>query len=118
MIEKMIAYCGLICSECPAFIATQKNDYEEKIKVAKMWSEMYKSEIKPEIKPEDINCDGCLAATTKYAYCSICEMRKCASEKNLKNCAYCDDYPCNKLSEFFKVAPEAKNTLEEIRKSL
>jgi len=113
--EKMIAYCGLICSECPAFIATQKNDYEEKVKVAKTWSEMYKSEI----KPEDINCDGCLAATERHVvYCSICETRKCASEKNLKNCAYCDDYPCSKLNEFFNMAPEAKNNLEEIRKSL
>ncbi|MCK4356498.1 DUF3795 domain-containing protein [Candidatus Bipolaricaulota bacterium] len=24
--EKMIAYCGLICTNCPAYIATQKND--------------------------------------------------------------------------------------------
>jgi hypothetical protein len=60
-----------------------------------------------------------LAATERHvAYCSICEARKCASEKNLKNCAYCDDYPCSKLNEFFKMAPEAKTNLEEIRKSL
>jgi hypothetical protein len=24
--EKMIAYCGIACSECPAYVATQKND--------------------------------------------------------------------------------------------
>jgi len=112
--EKVIAYCGLVCSECPAFIATQKNDYEEKVKVAKTWSEMFKSEI----KPEDINCDGCLAKTENhFSYCSTCEIRICASEKNLKNCAYCDDYPCKKLSDFFKAVPEAKTNLEEIRKS-
>jgi hypothetical protein len=113
--ERMIACCGLVCSECPAFIATQKNDFAEKVKVAKIWSEMYKSEI----KPEDINCDGCLAKTERHiAYYSTCEIRKCASEKNLKNCAYCDDYPCSKLNEFLNMAPEAKTNLEGIRKNL
>jgi hypothetical protein len=26
----MIAYCGIICNKCPAYIATQKNDENEK----------------------------------------------------------------------------------------
>lgn len=26
--EKMIAFCGLVCTECRAFIATQNNDEE------------------------------------------------------------------------------------------
>ncbi|KUK85723.1 MAG: Uncharacterized protein XE03_1923 [candidate division TA06 bacterium 34_109] len=30
--DKMIAFCGLICTECPAFIATQKNDDIERKK--------------------------------------------------------------------------------------
>ena len=33
--DKMIAFCGLTCTECPAFIATQKNDNKEREKVAK-----------------------------------------------------------------------------------
>ncbi|MCK4571680.1 DUF3795 domain-containing protein, partial [candidate division WOR-3 bacterium] len=36
--DKMIAYCGIICTECPAFLATQKDDDEERKKVAEMWS--------------------------------------------------------------------------------
>ena len=36
--EKIIAYCGLICSECPAYIATQKDSDEERKKVAEKWS--------------------------------------------------------------------------------
>jgi len=113
--EKIIAYCGLNCSECHAFIATQKNDYEEKARVAKEWSEMYKTEF----KPEDIGCDGCLTATGKQIpYCSTCWVRKCASEKNLANCAYCVDYPCTKLDEFLNMAPEARTNLEEIKKGL
>lgn len=112
--EKIIAYCGLNCSECPAYIATQKNDYEEKARVAKEWSEMYKIEF----KPEDLACNGCLATDGFHIpYCSTCEIRKCAIEKNVINCAYCSDYSCEKLEEFLKVAGEAKANLEEIRKS-
>ena len=32
--EKMIAYCGLVCSDCGAFIATQKNDDKMRAEVA------------------------------------------------------------------------------------
>jgi hypothetical protein len=38
--------------------------------------------------------------------------------KGLKNCAYCDDYVCEKLTRFFEMAPEAKTTLAEIKKNL
>jgi len=54
--NKMIAFCGLTCTECLAFIATRKDDDKERQKVAKVWSKEFNSDI----KPEDINCDGCL----------------------------------------------------------
>ena len=31
--QRMIAICGLICSVCPAFTATQKDDEEEKKRI-------------------------------------------------------------------------------------
>jgi Protein of unknown function (DUF3795) len=30
--EEMIAFCGLNCAECPAFLATQENDDEKENK--------------------------------------------------------------------------------------
>jgi hypothetical protein len=39
-------------------------------------------------------------------------------ERKVKNCAYCDEYACEKLKEFFKMAPSAKKSLDKIRKSL
>ena len=36
--EKMIAFCGLNCRECPAFIATQKDDDEARKKISKEWA--------------------------------------------------------------------------------
>ena len=34
----------------------------------------------------------------------------------MKDCAYSDEYPCEKLSAFLKNAPEAEATLDEISK--
>jgi len=113
--DKIIAFCGLSCSECPAFIATQKDEDKERKKTAKAWSKIYKSDI----KPEDINCGGCSEESGRlFNYCKVCEIRKCGQEKEVKNCAYCDDYACEKLTKFFDMAPENKITLSEIRKNL
>lgn len=113
--EKMIAYCGLVCTECPALIATQKNDDEERKKVAEKWSKDHEVAL----KPEDINCDGCLVDSERlFNYCKVCEVRKCAKDKAVVNCAYCDDYGCEKLARFFGMAPEAKTRLDELRKTL
>lgn len=113
--EKMIAFCGITCTECPAFIATQKDDDNERRKVAEMWSKQFKSEI----KPEDINCDGCLTENGQlFGFCRVCKIRECAMKKDVKNCAYCDDYPCEELNKFHKFAPDAKATLEKIRATI
>jgi hypothetical protein len=111
--EKMIAYCGLVCTECPAFVATLENDDAKRKAVAEMWSKQYKMAV----KTEDINCDGCkLEGKRLIGYCNICEIRKCGKQKQVVNCAYCDDYGCEKLTKFTNMAPEAKASLEKIRK--
>ncbi|MFW9942725.1 MAG: DUF3795 domain-containing protein [Candidatus Thorarchaeota archaeon] len=114
--EKVIAYCGIICSECPAFLATQKDDDNKRKKVADRWSKDYNSDI----KPEDINCDGCITTTKNvFRYCNVCQIRRCGMDRNVKNCAYCDDYACDKLIQFHEsTQPEIKQTLENIRKNL
>ena len=115
--EKMISFCGLACTGCDAFPANQKKmTADEKIKVAEMWTQMYGHGHA--IKPEDMHCDGCQSNNgTLFNYCSMCEIRKCGIEKHIKNCAYCADYTCEKLNQFFAIAPVAKSTLEEIRKN-
>jgi hypothetical protein len=114
-VEKMISFCGLTCTDCPAFIATQKNDDDERKRVAEMWSK----EFKTSLKSEDINCDGCLVDSEElFGYCKVCEIRKCGKEKKVKNCAYCEDYACDKLTKFFDMAPQAKTTLDGLRKNL
>jgi hypothetical protein len=113
--EKVIAYCGIMCSDCPTYSATMMDDDAERKRVAELWTKEYGHAF----KLEDINCDGCLARGTRvFNYCNICEIRKCGQEKNVKNCAYCDIYTCEKLSKLHAQAPKAKETLEEIRRSV
>jgi hypothetical protein len=113
--DKMIAFCGITCTACPAFLATQKDDDSERKKVADLWSKQFNAEI----KPEDINCDGCLSESGQlFGHCEVCEIRKCGQEKRVTNCAHCADYACEKLNNFIDQVPDAKTTLEEIRKNL
>jgi len=112
--EKMIAFCGTVCAECPAFLATKMDDDNERKKIAELWTKRYNADI----KPEDINCEGCLSEGKKFSYCNVCEIRKCGQEKGLKNCAYCADYVCEKLDKFFEIAPDGKTILDEIKKGL
>ncbi|MCJ7695886.1 MAG: DUF3795 domain-containing protein, partial [Anaerolineaceae bacterium] len=54
-----IAFCGLDCSQCEAYIVTQADDEEGKIKLAQKWRVEYDS---PEIDVVSVTCDGCHAS--------------------------------------------------------
>jgi len=100
MKEKYVAMCGLDCSSCPAFIATKNNNDELRKKTAEEWTKKYVSRDEPPVKPEDINCLGCLSQVRPiYSNCLKCEIRKCGLVKGIKNCEECKDYKCDKLIE-------------------
>ncbi len=108
----MLACCGLDCSGCEAYLATQADDDPRRAEVAKKWSAQYHADI----RPEHVNCDGCRADGRKFFHCSdFCEVRKCCLERTLPHCAACDMYACEKLEEFFKQAPQARSALDSLR---
>lgn len=113
--QSMISHCGLDCAQCPAYLATRKNDQALREKTAAEWSAMYQADI----KPEQVVCEGCHAFKgTLFNHCHVCEIRKCAIEKGVQNCAHCSDYACETLTAFFNMAPEAKTNLDKIRSQL
>lgn len=114
MVEKCIGSCGLTCSDCGAYLATHKDDDELREEVARKWTREYGHLF----SKKDINCDGCLSTGRHVGYCSTCQIRKCAAERNMPNCAWCSEYPCEKLSEFFEMAPHCRTTLDSIRQVL
>lgn len=117
--ETLIAYCGLRCDSCPIHLATLEPDQTRQRNMRESIAEQCTALYGINIRPKDVtNCDGCRANTGRlFSGCLTCEIRKCAGMKPIENCAYCSDYPCGRLTEFFSVAPEAQIQLEKIRLS-
>ncbi len=113
--EKIIAYCGLVCSECEAYLLTQANDTAGLEQLLVKWREEYHA---PEMQLDDVICDGCLGTGRLGGYCGMCEIRACGIEQQVTNCAHCTDYACEKLRAFFEMAPPARESLEEIHHNL
>jgi len=114
--DEIIAYCGLDCVKCEAFLATQKNDRAELERVAQKWSEG-DTHTHPKLTAEDVTCDGCFGKRiSKYAR-SYCAIRACGIDKKVKNCAYCDEYKCEKIAKFLQNTPTAAEKLDTIRRS-
>ena len=109
--QEMIAYCGLVCSKCPTFLATQSDDDVARKKTASFLSEKYGLNF----RTEEINCDGCLSSGARLiGYCNTCEVRKCGIEKSIENCSTCDEAPCDKLNKFHEFSPDAKASFEAL----
>jgi len=112
----MIGICGLNCSDCPIFKATQNNDDNVRRKLAKKWA----SKESP-LEPKDINCQGCLTdRKPKFKYIHLCEVRMCGLKNKVENCAHCSEYTCPELDQHLKQSgfAKAKAKLEAIRKNL
>ena len=110
--DRMIAYCGLACHECPARLATEADCDERRAEVAAQWSREYNADI----QPGDIHCAGCRSASgPHFRHCHECKIRACASARAVDTCAACDDYACEELTAFFAMVPPAKEALDKLR---
>lgn len=105
----MIAYCGIDCSKCEGYLATLSGKDEELIKVAKLWSKQFKTDV----TKEQVICDGCKANKRRSYHCqNTCEIRPCCKAKNLDSCIKCDNFPCADECFILQQVPEAKKNLE------
>lgn len=110
-----LAYCGLDCSKCDAYIATKTNDQALREATAKLWSELNHAPI----LPEHINCDGCRANGRKTVFCeSMCQIRQCALKKGVETCADCPEMDrCSTLNAVLAHSPEASKNLNAVKQS-
>ncbi len=117
MAKKLIAYCGLVCSACDAYKATQKNDMAALGRVAKQWSQEYG--YGDSLTAKDCICDGCTTNGRKIGHCNDCKIRACAAAMDIPNCAHCVDFDtCQTLDGFLVNVPDARTTLEAVRLTL
>jgi hypothetical protein len=125
MNAEMISYCGSKCATCPIYLATREKDPDKQRQMRDDIAREILEAYGIAYQADDINdCDGCPTQGGRlFVGCQKCQIRPCARERGLENCAHCSDYVCEKLEEFFDfggklVNMEAKKQLDEIRKSL
>jgi len=104
-----IAPCGLVCSQCDAYRATQLHDQEKLELVAKKWCELNHCD---DIKAEYLPCDGCMnEGGCKSFFCTnICQIRQCIVKRGFQVCSDCPEYDeCKILSGFMDHAPKKQS---------
>lgn len=108
-----ISCCGIMCSECPVYIATQKDDDNMRKFLAHEYSMgglvFY---------PKDIVCHGCHTVSADHnKFGKGCEIRKCCKEKHIKLCAECREFPCVKTDEYIPADSEQICRLTEMHEA-
>ena len=108
--DKIIAYCGLDCSKCDAYIATKNNDEKLRIKTAELWSKLNGITI----LPEHINCEGCRCDGKKTVFCDkLCKIKQCAEDKKYQTCGDCNNIDnCNIIKMITDTNKDALNRLK------
>lgn len=109
--KKMIAYCGLDCEKCDAYLATINDDQDLRERTAKLWAELNNAPI----LPEHINWQGCRVDGMKTVFCdSICSIRQCALKKSVATCGECPDLEsCSTVGAILENNPSALKNLKE-----
>ncbi len=89
----MMSACGVLCSQCPAYIARAKGRrYQERTAAA--WRSIYQLDE----KPENISCGGCLGTDDQLFHTSRkCAARRCCLSNRFSSCADCPKETCADL---------------------
>jgi predicted nucleic acid binding AN1-type Zn finger protein len=120
IVNEGLAYCGLICKTCPIYLATRVEDAQEQKKMRIEIARLCREEYGLNYDLKDItDCDGCRTENDRlFDACKNCKIRICARERGYENCAYCSEYVCITLKEFYDKDPSAKTNLDGIRDSM
>ena len=103
--KDIITYCGYRCNLCLAYKDNVKSEKDKQ----KFSDGLFKY-FGFRMDPEECYCEGCRKDETKdpKPLDTNCPVRPCAIEKEMENCANCENYICNKLRkrivEYEKVA--------------
>ncbi len=88
MTEEMIGYCGYNCHLC----AARSDDPAIRQQLVDGWRRIFGHQ---RYTAENVRCDGCLSDGRLAD--KNCKARPCAIEREVKNCAYCEDFVCEKV---------------------
>ena len=117
--SKLSSYCGIICDKCPIHLATIESNQSQKLNMRTEIAEIILKEYSLRLTANEItDCDGCKGMPERlFTLCQNCKIRKCAQQKDIDNCAECNEYACDSLMQLFLKEPEVKRRLDKIHSS-
>jgi len=90
--DPIISLCGMRCDLCLAYRPNVEahSDYQQLLSDG--WNKYFGFRL----TPEEIICDGCVLDENETLD-KTCQVRPCVIERNITNCAACENYICDKL---------------------
>jgi hypothetical protein len=93
--RKMMAACGVMCSDCPAYLG-QARGPEHQESTAAAWRRIYRMRE----TAANISCGGCSGPEDRLFHTSLrCKARLCCASKGFKTCAECSLESCRDLEK-------------------
>jgi len=92
--EPILTRCGYRCDLCLAYRPNIEKQPTNQQKLSDGWFIYFGFRL----EPTAIICDGCMADHPRLIDRN-CLIRPCVIEKELNNCASCEQYGCEKLKE-------------------
>jgi hypothetical protein len=91
--DKLISACGVLCSECGAYLAASKGPAHQQ-QVADAWHRIYGLQE----TAANISCRGCLSPDHAVFHTSVsCTARRCCMSNGFTSCAECSTRSCEYL---------------------
>ncbi len=92
--DPILTRCGYRCDLCLAYRPNVEKNPAGQQKLSDGWFKYFGFRL----PPESILCDGCMAENP-HLIDSKCPVRPCVIERGLDNCAQCEDYICEKITQ-------------------
>ena len=106
----MMSACGVLCSECPAYLAAEKGSAHQR-RTIEAWHRIYGLNE----TVEHISCCGCLGPDEGVFHTSRnCRARSCCRSQGFSSCAECLSGSCAKLEKAQLVWDEVPDLVNKI----
>jgi hypothetical protein len=107
---KMMSACGVLCSDCPAYLGVAKGVEHQKCTAA-AWQRIYGLSE----QFENISCGGCLGPDGQLFHTSRkCKARQCCRSKGFRSCAECPAEQCPDLEKAQSVWDEVPELAKKL----
>jgi len=103
---EIIARCGFKCNLCLIYRENLKKDPKNRQRFRDGLEKYYGDKL----TLEECCCDGCMTDDSEnpVLITKECEVRPCVIARNIDNCAYCVEYPCQTIKKKFVERPKVE----------